>query len=93
MRQEWVQGAVRALGPARWFLTGKRARKVFEGMGFDRGPRGERGGRGRDKREGFGEDNYSGGFAGSGGGDRSAAAVAAAMAAAAAATGSRRRRW
>ena len=44
-------------------------------MGFDRGRRGERGGRGRDKREGFGEDSYSGGpgggdrFAG-GGGDR-----------------------
>jgi CspA family cold shock protein len=31
-------------------------------MGFDRGRRGERGGRGRDKREGFGEDNFSGGF-------------------------------
>jgi CspA family cold shock protein len=38
-------------------------------MGFDRGRRGERGGRGRDKRDGFGEDNYSGGFGG-GGGDR-----------------------
>jgi CspA family cold shock protein len=36
-------------------------------MGFDRGRRGERGGRGRDKRDGFGED--SGGFSG-GGGDR-----------------------
>ena len=34
-------------------------------MGFDRGRRGERGGRGRDKRDGFGEE--SGGF---GGGDR-----------------------
>src|SRR5918994_295724 len=31
-------------------------------MGFDRGRRGERGGRGRDKRDGFGEDSYSGGF-------------------------------
>jgi CspA family cold shock protein len=31
-------------------------------MGFDRGRRGERGGRGRDKREGFGEDNFGGGF-------------------------------
>ena len=38
-------------------------------MGFDRGRRGERGGRGRDKRDGFGEDSYSSGF-GSGGGDR-----------------------
>jgi len=45
-------------------------------MGFDRGRRGERGGRGRDKRDGFGEE--SGGFGGgfqerggfSGGGDR-----------------------
>jgi CspA family cold shock protein len=37
-------------------------------MGFDRGRRGERGGRGRDKRDGFGEDSYSGGFGG--GGDR-----------------------
>ncbi|HEX9931243.1 MAG TPA: cold-shock protein [Allosphingosinicella sp.] len=36
-------------------------------MGFDRGRRGERGGRGRDKRDGFGEDNFGGGF---GGGDR-----------------------
>ena len=49
-----------------------RARKVFEGMGFDRGRRGERGGRGKDKREGFGEDSYSGFERGSpsGGGDR-----------------------
>ncbi|WP_324749562.1 cold-shock protein [Sphingomonas sp. LY54] len=44
-------------------------------MSFDRGRRGERGGRGRDKRDGFGEDNYSGGFGGDrggfgGGGDR-----------------------
>jgi CspA family cold shock protein len=38
-------------------------------MGFDRGRRGERGGRGRVKRDGFGEDTYSSGF-GSGGGDR-----------------------
>jgi cold shock protein len=30
-------------------------------MGFDRGRRGERGGRGRDKRDGFGEDNFGGG--------------------------------
>jgi cold shock protein len=31
-------------------------------MGFDKGRRGERGGRGRDKREGFGDENFSGGF-------------------------------
>jgi cold shock protein len=43
-------------------------------MGFDKGRRGERGGRGRDKRESFGEENFSGGFedrgsyAGGGGG-------------------------
>jgi CspA family cold shock protein len=37
-------------------------------MGFDRGRRGERGGRGRDKRDGFGEDNFSGGFEERGGG-------------------------
>ncbi len=37
-------------------------------MGFDKGRRGERGGRGRDKRDGFGDDNFGGGFAG--GGDR-----------------------
>ncbi|HVH38324.1 MAG TPA: cold-shock protein [Sphingomicrobium sp.] len=48
-------------------------------MGFDRGRKGERGGRGRDKRDGFGEDNFSsdrgsdrgfgdrGGFGGGGG--------------------------
>jgi len=49
-------------------------------MGFDRGRKGERGARGRDKRDGFGEDNFSsdrgsdrgfgdrGGFGGGGGG-------------------------
>jgi cold shock protein len=45
-------------------------------MGFDKGRKGERGGRGRDKRESFGEDNFQefggfqerGGFAGGGGG-------------------------
>jgi len=45
-------------------------------MGFDRGRKGDRGGRGRDKRESFGEDNFQefggfqerGGFAGGGGG-------------------------
>jgi CspA family cold shock protein len=35
-------------------------------MGFDRGRRGERGGRGRDKRDGFGDDNF---YAGPSGGD------------------------
>jgi cold shock protein len=46
-------------------------------MGFDRGRRGERGGRGRDKRDGFGEESggFGGGFQerggyGGGGGDR-----------------------
>jgi CspA family cold shock protein len=47
-------------------------------MGFDRGRRGERGGRGRDKRDGFGEDSnfggggdrFGGGGGGFGGGDR-----------------------
>ena len=48
-------------------------------MGFDRGRRGDRGGRGRDKRDSFGEDSFSdrggfeerGGFGGRGGfGDR-----------------------
>jgi CspA family cold shock protein len=42
-------------------------------MSFDRGRRGDRGGRGRDKRDSFGEDSYSGGYGdrgGFGGGDR-----------------------
>ncbi len=42
-------------------------------MGFDRGRRGDRGGRGRDKFEGFGDDSYSGGGGRDrfgGGGDR-----------------------
>jgi CspA family cold shock protein len=38
-------------------------------MGFDKGRRGERGGRGRDKRDGFGED--AGGFSGGGFAERS----------------------
>ena len=29
-------------------------------MGFDRGRKGDRGGRGRDKREGFGDENFAG---------------------------------
>jgi CspA family cold shock protein len=35
-------------------------------MGFDRGRKGDRGGRGRDKRDGFGEDNFGGDFGGGG---------------------------
>jgi cold shock protein len=35
-------------------------------MGFDRGRKGDRGGRGRDKRDGFGEDNFAGDFGGGG---------------------------
>lgn len=50
-------------------------REDEQGMGFDRGRRGERGGRGRDKRDGFGgDDNFGGGGfedrGGFGGGDR-----------------------
>ena len=68
-------------------------------MGFDRGRKGDRGARGRDKRDGFGEETISepggfqerGGYGGAGGGfgDRgggSVAAVAAVAAAAAAAS-------
>jgi CspA family cold shock protein len=45
-------------------------------MGFDKGRKGDRGGRGRDKRDGFGDDNFAGEFsyqerAGYGGGGRS----------------------
>lgn len=40
--------------------------KVIQGMSFDKGRRGERGGRGRDKRDGFGDDSY-GGYAAAGG--------------------------
>ncbi|WP_026326146.1 cold-shock protein [Sphingomonas sp. Mn802worker] len=41
-------------------------------MGYDKGGRGARGGRGRDKRDGFGGDDFGGGFGGGGfeGGDR-----------------------
>ncbi|QAY76655.1 cold-shock protein [Sphingosinicella sp. BN140058] len=39
-------------------------------MGFDRGRRGERGGRGRDKRDGFGGDDIYGGGGGGGFDDR-----------------------
>jgi CspA family cold shock protein len=44
--------------------------KVLDGMGFDRGRRGERGGRGRDKRDGFGGDDFYGGGSGGGFEDR-----------------------
>ena len=37
-------------------------------MGFDRGRKGDRGGRGRDKRDGFGEENFAGSEFGGGGG-------------------------
>ena len=40
-------------------------------MGFDRGRKGDRGGRGRDKRDNFGGDNFSGEFAGGGFEERS----------------------
>ena len=39
-------------------------------MGFDKGRKGDRGGRGRDKRDSFGDDNFAGADRGFGGGDR-----------------------
>jgi cold shock protein len=39
-------------------------------MGFDRGRRGDRGGRGRDRFDGFGDDSGGGARTGAGGGDR-----------------------
>ncbi len=39
-------------------------------MSFDKGGRGNRGGRGRDKRDNFGGDDFGGGSGGFGGGDR-----------------------
>ncbi|WP_343794928.1 hypothetical protein, partial [Sphingomonas trueperi] len=45
-------------------------REDEQGMSFDRGRRGERGGRGRDKRDGFGDDNFGGGGFGGGFEDR-----------------------
>jgi cold shock protein len=43
---------------------GLGAGKKQDGMGFDKGRRGERGGRGRDKRDGFGggDESFGGGF-------------------------------
>ena len=51
----------------------RAAGKVQQGMSFDRGRRGDRGGRGRDKRDGFGDEGGGGfgsSFGGGGGGDR-----------------------
>lgn len=62
-RREMPLRALPGAVVSNWGLGGER---VFKRMGFDRGRRGERGGRGRDKRDGFGEE--SGGFGG--GGDR-----------------------
>src|SRR5690348_10869189 len=69
-----------AIWPERVGLWGRRAQIFGTVMGFDRGRKGDRGGRGRDKREGFGEENFSsdfgggyqerGGFGGGGGGGR-----------------------
>jgi cold shock protein len=54
----------------------RASREDEQGMSFDRGRRGDRGGRGRDKRDGFGDDSssFGGGFGDrggfGGGGDR-----------------------
>ncbi len=59
--------------PSAVVLTGLGAGKTIKAMSFDKGRRGDRGGRGRDKRDGFGEDNFSpsyGDRGGFGGGDR-----------------------
>ena len=64
---------LRALPGAVVLNRGLGAGKYLNKMGFDRGRRGERGGRGRDKRDGFGEDSPGqerGGYGGGGGGDR-----------------------
>jgi CspA family cold shock protein len=45
-------------------------REDEQGMSFDRGRRGDRGGRGRDKRDGFGGDDFGGGGFGGGFEDR-----------------------
>lgn len=56
---------------ARVLIGSLRANREDEqGMSFDRGRRGERGGRGRDKRDGFGDDNFGGGGFGGGFEDR-----------------------
>jgi CspA family cold shock protein len=50
------------------FDTRGEIREELQGMGFDRGKRGPRGG--RDKRDGFGDESYSGYGGGGFGGDR-----------------------
>jgi CspA family cold shock protein len=60
-------------GASAFCERGEYFREDLNGMGFDRGRRGQRGG--RDKRDGFGDDSYGGGggFGGGGfggGGDR-----------------------
>src|SRR6185503_9930016 len=66
-----------AIWPERVGLWGRRAQIFGRCMGFDRGRKGDRGGRGRDKRDSFGGDegNFGdlgyqerGGFRGGGGG-------------------------
>ncbi len=47
--------------------AGEFYRNTDQGMSFDKGRRGDRGGRGRDKRDGFGDDSSTPSF---GGGDR-----------------------
>jgi len=57
------KGCVRR--PACWSLKGFWAdRKDEQGMSFDKGGRGNRGGRGRDKRDNFGGDDFGGGGGG-----------------------------
>lgn len=61
--------------PTLGFLHQLRANREDEqGMSFDKGRRGDRGGRGKDKRDGFGEGGFDSGFGGGdrfgGGGDR-----------------------
>src|SRR5215210_5318552 len=57
------------MGPARWFdCTGHK--EVWTGMGFDKGRKGDRGGRGRDKRDDVFAEESSGGDRGGGFADR-----------------------
>src|SRR6476659_25666 len=51
-----------AIWPERAGLWGRRAYKFGRCMGFDRGRKGDRGGRGRDKRDSFGEESVGGEF-------------------------------
>ncbi len=50
-----------AWGPSALVLSHCGLTEVWTSRGFDRGRKGDRGGRGRDKRESFGEDNFGGG--------------------------------